>query len=192
MSFGPTTNNRKFGLWVYIDQPSGPHFDEWKYDLINSYVGLSTNSLGIVVNIAMDGQFSQVNIMYGYLRVSSVITELGVLSRFPDHYTIPCYLNSEFEPEPNCINPGCGNGIHDSIIDSSSEQCDDGNISNGDGCSDTCQIENIHSCTTSSDIFLTHTWINTWGDFEITPDNGEEWDDGNLSGNILIHKPYNI
>src|SRR6185503_19903853 len=32
--------------------------------------------------------------------------------------------------------PNCGNGAVDA-----NEQCDDGNVSNGDGCSDTCEAE---------------------------------------------------
>ncbi|MBU0661272.1 DUF4215 domain-containing protein [Patescibacteria group bacterium] len=35
------------------------------------------------------------------------------------------------------VSPACGDGIHDSF----SEECDDGNLINGDGCSATCTIE---------------------------------------------------
>ncbi|MBK6577725.1 MAG: DUF4215 domain-containing protein [Sandaracinaceae bacterium] len=35
----------------------------------------------------------------------------------------------------------CGNGVIQS-----GESCDDGNRANGDGCSDTCTIENGYSC----------------------------------------------
>ncbi len=51
---------------------------------------------------------------------------------------------------------GCGNGIVDS-----SEQCDDGNLVNGDGCSSTCQLEVAPSC----------------GDGNLDP--GEQCDDSN-------------
>src|SRR5262249_29783759 len=36
--------------------------------------------------------------------------------------------------------PQCGNGILD-LLGATAEQCDDGNLASGDGCSATCQIE---------------------------------------------------
>ena len=41
----------------------------------------------------------------------------------------------------------CGNSI---FISGDGEQCDDGNDSNGDGCSSSCQIETGYSCDTQS------------------------------------------
>ncbi len=45
--------------------------------------------------------------------------------------------------------PECGNGI---IEDG--EQCDDGNNINGDGCSDSCQLEQVPLCPTPVDVML--------------------------------------
>lgn len=42
-----------------------------------------------------------------------------------------------YEAEP----PSCGNGAVEA-----GEQCDDGNMANGDGCSRTCQIEGCYTC----------------------------------------------
>ena len=39
---------------------------------------------------------------------------------------------------------GCGDG---SLSAANGEQCDDGNLNSGDGCSATCQVENLYSCT---------------------------------------------
>ena len=41
----------------------------------------------------------------------------------------------------------CGDG---SLQSSNGEQCDDGNLSNGDGCSSSCLIETGWACTSSS------------------------------------------
>lgn len=38
----------------------------------------------------------------------------------------------------------CGNGWFEGIFD---EQCDDGNIAQGDGCSPNCMIEDGFECT---------------------------------------------
>jgi len=48
-----------------------------------------------------------------------------------------------------CQLPVCGDGIVQSWLD---ETCDDGNTVSGDGCSSTCQLENICQAPTSEDI----------------------------------------
>ena len=93
-----------------------------------------------------------------------------------------------------CPIPSCGDGI----INQTSEQCDDGNIMSGDGCSPTCQTES----TTCDPGCFSDTWIGDGecddgcnveacnfdggdcepapicGDYEIDP--GEQCDDGNI------------
>lgn len=44
--------------------------------------------------------------------------------------------------------PGCGNAVVDATL---GESCDDGNTHAGDGCSDTCQIEEGFSCETEGE-----------------------------------------
>ena len=41
----------------------------------------------------------------------------------------------------NLLNPACGNNIPETLGLATAEQCDDGNTTNGDGCSSTCAIE---------------------------------------------------
>ena len=60
--------------------------------------------------------------------------------------------------QATCIADSCGNG---SVEGTEGEQCDDGNINDGDGCSSTCALET--SC----------------GDGVVSPENGEVCDDGN-------------
>jgi fibro-slime domain-containing protein len=55
-----------------------------------------------------------------------------------DAYTLDCDANPTF-----CMTPVCGDGILEA-----GESCDDGNKTNGDGCSSTCQIEAAYwACT---------------------------------------------
>jgi cysteine-rich repeat protein len=49
------------------------------------------------------------------------------------------------DPIPGCGAPICGNGVIEA-----GEACDDGNTNNGDGCSNTCQIEGGGGCFTDS------------------------------------------
>ena len=43
---------------------------------------------------------------------------------------------------PSICSNVCGNGVKNST-----EACDDGNLSNGDGCSNACLIEHGYTCT---------------------------------------------
>ncbi len=45
------------------------------------------------------------------------------------------------ESTTTCYIPICGNGIKEPT-----EECDDGNILNNDGCDNTCTIEEEYSC----------------------------------------------
>ena len=88
-----------------------------------------------------------------------------------------------------CV-PNWGDGLK-----VSSELCDDGNLSNGDGCSNTWNIESGYSCTGGSttskdtcvacsaglyqDLTNPSSWIPHWGDSLRA--GSETWDDGNTS-----------
>lgn len=43
-----------------------------------------------------------------------------------------------------CVTPRCGDGAVTNTVEGGSERCDDGNLVNGDGCSDQCQVEELH------------------------------------------------
>lgn len=46
--------------------------------------------------------------------------------------------------DASCYYPTCGNSLTESSYDNSTvEQCDDGNFTNGDGCSSSCQLESL-------------------------------------------------
>ncbi|MCY1071642.1 hypothetical protein OV090_43260 [Nannocystis sp. RBIL2] len=72
--------------------------------------------------------------------------------------------NSDLEPgacRTDCTAAGCG----DSVVDyPDGEQCDDGNASDGDGCSAACQVESGAAC----------------GDGLLDLDQGEECDEGDV------------
>ena len=78
--------------------------------------------------------------------------------------------------QPNCIEASpaiCGNGVIEP-----GETCDDGNTSDGDGCSSTCQIEQGWACPTPGQLCMK---LQICGNGKIDP--GEQCDDGNtMSG----------
>ncbi len=79
-----------------------------------------------------------------------------------------------------CLNisyTGCGDGMYSAA---NAEQCDDGNLVSGDGCSSTCQIENLYQCTAVAGQLSVCTPI-VCGNGIINP--GEQCDDGNLINN---------
>ena len=74
----------------------------------------------------------------------------------------------------------CGNNVRETV-GSYSEQCDDGNFGNQDGCSSTCTVEDTHTCTggsSSSPDVCTHKCGN--GDLDVVGTYSESCDDGNL------------
>jgi len=82
------------------------------------------------------------------------------------------------EPGWQCRMPGkaCVPLCGDSII-TATETCDDGNTTNGDGCSSTCQIEPGSSCTTASPSVCTKS---VCGNGVVEP--GENCDAGKANG----------
>jgi len=53
----------------------------------------------------------------------------------------PCGATTSCDGSGNCV-AQCGDGLIDA-----SEQCDDGNFNNGDGCSSSCVIESGYECS---------------------------------------------
>jgi cysteine-rich repeat protein len=71
--------------------------------------------------------------------------------------------NSDTEPDTcrtTCFEPYCGDGVVD---DEEAEDCDDGNLRNGDGCNEDCFAEEAYC-----------------GDGVVDDEEGEDCDDGNL------------
>ncbi|CDW85483.1 UNKNOWN [Stylonychia lemnae] len=69
---------------------------------------------------------------------------------------------------------GCGDGVFKSLNE---EECDDGNLSDGDGCSSNCKIEEFYNCTkVEGKKSVCSPIICSNG----KKDDGEECDDGNL------------
>lgn len=74
----------------------------------------------------------------------------------------------------------CDYSCGDGYVSSGSEQCDDGDFSNGDGCSSSCLLEGTPLCTVNQ-IGTSVCGYTTCGDSTI--DVGETCDDGGgLSG----------
>ena len=71
----------------------------------------------------------------------------------------------------------CFDNWGDGIVNSKSQSWDDGNLSNGDGCSSNCKVEDGYAC--SLDSSNKSSWYRSWGD-EIKS-RSEKWDDGNLN-----------
>lgn len=79
-----------------------------------------------------------------------------------------CYTTFSVEDGGNACSAFCGNAALDTVL----EQCDDGNVVSGDGCSSTCTVESGFSCynqvvnttNTYSQCFWTDpiTFSNVW------------------------------
>mmetsp|Transcript_31692 Transcript_31692/g.48525 ORF Transcript_31692/g.48525 Transcript_31692/m.48525 type:complete len:272 (+) Transcript_31692:913-1728(+) len=76
--------------------------------------------------------------------------------------------------------PGCGDGKYDSSL--GTEECDDGNAVNGDGCDQNCVVEDNYSCTTVEGATSVCSYIYC-GDGKVDADQNEECDDGNTVDN---------
>lgn len=72
---------------------------------------------------------------------------------------------------------GCGDGAYNSA---NGEGCDDGNLNSGDGCSSTCQVESMYTCTQVAGALSVCTPI-LCGNSVLNPN--EECDDGNFVNN---------
>lgn len=75
--------------------------------------------------------------------------------------------------------PVCGNSVLDG-----GEQCDDGNAVSGDGCSDSCQIENGYECTDPIPSDMTNLLLDPG--FEAGTSGGGIWDESSTHFDTLI------
>jgi len=87
--------------------------------------------------------------------------------------TLGCAVSCTFDTT-SCMAPICGDGVV-----GAGEPCDDGNVANGDGCSDTCQVESGWSCFGEPS-----TCSSTCGNGVI--DVGEECDGSGLGGATCV------
>jgi len=107
---------------------------DWYYCGENIAAGQTNAS--VVINTWMSDSGHRDNI----LDVNYI--ELGVGYYYYASSTYGKYWTQDFGSRI----PACGNAL----MDQASEQCDDGNTNNGDGCSSTCTIESGWTCTVSS------------------------------------------
>lgn len=109
------------------------------------------------------------------IRYNAVSGENSMIKGFPGIQKLAAILNLDYLPvvqaplavqgETNIISPvlvstttvpagkvmvGCGDGIIQA-----GEQCDDGNVVNGDGCSSTCQVQTGYSCSGTPSVCTT-------------------------------------
>ena len=126
------------------------------------------------IGTGFNGIISKVFEVRYYLRVSTVLVQAGI----DINKMLHPWLETSYEKDIYCINPGWGNGIVNSTLDSSSEQWDDANTLSGDGWSSTCQIEDLFVCNTNTFIDLTSCTYD-WGNGKLNTSVKEEWDDGN-------------
>ena len=92
--------------------------------------GISTVSTYILrIGWGFDGVVKESYHTYRYLKVPSVYHQAGIAM---DQTLYPCW-ESPHETDPHCIYGGCGNGLVNSALDTSTEQCDDANNVDGDG-----------------------------------------------------------
>ena len=97
-----------------------------------------TYSIEYILGEGLDGYIKSIHI-------TNTPHDPFTLSLFKDTFGKPrlnCF-KTEFNEEPFYINPGWGNGYV--LPSETSEQCDDLNLEDGDGCSNTWKIESPYS-----------------------------------------------
>ena len=108
--------------------------------------------------VNFDNATGESNIIKGFISIEKLSKKLGLSSK----------NNVEEKKQSENILSVCGDGILDA-----GEQCDDGNITNGDGCSSACTIQPGFTCVGSPSICTS-----TCGDGIIG--GSEQCDDGNI------------
>lgn len=91
----------------------------------------------------------------------------------PEDVSLLVMLAGNYEVVATML-PSCGDGLLDSGGDSG-ESCDDGNASDGDGCSASCEVEPGYACATPGEACAP-----VCGDGQLS--GGEACDDGNTAG----------
>jgi cysteine-rich repeat protein len=115
--------------------------------------------------------------------VATTIKGFGNINKFALKIDVAYQNSNEIKPTENKITlAACGDGIVNA-----GESCDDGNASNGDGCSATCTVEAGYNCTGSPS---NCTPSGVCGDGIVTV--GESCDDGNVSNGDGCNSTCNV
>jgi cysteine-rich repeat protein len=138
----------KAALLAILDQPvQGNGLISLSHQLIAAKLNLASGAPDAIVGAiadadAMIGDLMCPPIGDGYLATSATSGLAGALADFNEGDTGPGHCGDTPPPEP-----ACGDGVLDA-----GEQCDDGNTTDGDGCSATCILEvepPPHDCATA-------------------------------------------
>ncbi|MEK6853241.1 MAG: myxococcus cysteine-rich repeat containing protein [Nanoarchaeota archaeon] len=129
-----TTEQCDDGNVVNGDGCSSTCQTELQVQCIDSDGGLNPSAKGIVTGGFPSQQFDDACEGDGYVQ------EWYCLNNLPDEQSLTCPSGSTCQG--GACRVVCGNGVVNS-----NEQCDDGNVVNGDGCSATCQTEQQQICS---------------------------------------------
>ncbi|EWS73199.1 myxococcus cysteine-rich repeat protein (macronuclear) [Tetrahymena thermophila SB210] len=109
----------------------------------DTYKQLNAIGANECVNVCQDGYYADQILLECLKCDQSCATCFG-----PSSYNcLTCSTNYYKAGSYQCIQPKCGDGI----LTQETEQCDDGNNLNNDGCSSTCQIEPGWKCCIAND-----------------------------------------
>ena len=178
LGFGPIDNsNTNFEVCVLIRQSSS--YSHSSCSVVSNFSSLynSPAYYYLDLGVGMQGTVNSIYMTYKYLKFPNVFTQNG------DGFgtTRNTCFDTIYEYEPNWIGiEGWGNGIINSSLDSTVEVCDDGNNSNGDGWSSTCQEEYRWQWTVTANVWYS-LWKKRCGNGLLESSQGEFWDDGNAS-----------
>jgi uncharacterized repeat protein (TIGR01451 family) len=111
--------------------------------------------------------------------------ETGITrSTYENIGTVSITGDSDQDPSHYCNAPFCGDGIQDP-----NEECDDGNVINGDGCSADCTIEQVGSCEIGRPKALIFEYT---GEDCSASDNNQESKAWSCSGDPLFAEPVQL
>ena len=131
-------------------------YQDWTIRVGNSGQGGNETS-----NQWIQSELNGKTLTHMVINVKTFTTSVGNSNQFGTFYNLSTDFDLEFYYEDT--NPVCGNGVVDA-----GEDCDDGNLVNGDGCSTTCQAEVAFSV--SADRYLPPPFTVTGVGFTPTSD----------------------
>ena len=172
ISIGWISRSNNYMMCAYISQ-SSTKFENWV-----SGISISDGALnsGSSLSVKIGGVSAYVREAY----ITDYLEHYHVFDLFKNTFGTERYIwkQNYLQAEPNYLSSGCGNGYIYS--NEHSEQCDDGNNNNGDGCSSTCQEEALYDCTQFYN-YLTSNWDYVCRNNVYEPEHQEQCDDGNNS-----------
>ena len=167
------TNYYKYELWGYFYQSGNTEASDCAISSTFTTAKFTTSNLARFKFQLLYGHVKEVYVM-DYMQVPSVFSLYKTTAASDRH---EWRTTNKFYTEPGFVWNGCGNDLV--LSTETTETCDDGNTSNGDGCSSSWKTEAGYAWT--QDTMGMSAWVVTCGNSKYEPVYSEQCDDGNIS-----------